>query len=408
MKKAVNFFRGSVRVTVEIPYPERLINLCALNNIEFWDFKRTDATTVRLSLHISGYRRLTGLADKAGFLIVEVKKEGVPFFLWRLRKRYILLAGAAAVFVAVWAMSLFVWEIDVYGNDRVTKQQILSAMKDQGVGIGSFGPTIVSEAISNDLILHIPDLSWIAVNVYGSRAEILVRERIEKPEILDEDAPMMVYAVKPGIIEKTSVLEGACTLKKGDSVTTGDILITGIMDSLVGDKRTVHAMGDIWARTWYELSAQTALETYEKAYTGEKEKKTALVIAGNRINLYFNAGISFPGYDKITTVKYLTLPGGLTLPIAVARDEYVEYDAVAAQLSVLDAETLLQKSLLDRLDLMSGGDVVKTDFSTTLENGVVTVTLTAECLEQIAAERPFTQEELQMAALPEPEEEPAQ
>jgi similar to stage IV sporulation protein len=112
----------------------------------------------------------------------------VPYFLWRFRKRYILLIGAAAVFIAVWAMSLFIWEIDVHGNEKVSKQQILSVLGDMGVGIGSFGPTIVSEAISNDILLKIPELAWIAVNVYGSHADILVRERIEKARLLDKDA----------------------------------------------------------------------------------------------------------------------------------------------------------------------------------------------------------------------------
>ena len=410
MKKAVNYFTGSVRATVECPYPERLINLCALNDIEFWDFKRTGPTTVTLTMHLRGYRRLAGFADKAEFTITEVKKLGVPFFLWRLRKRYILLAGAVTMFVAVWALSLFVWQINVYGNEKVSKQQIMAALAEQGVTIGAFGPTIVSEAISNDIILKIPDLAWIAVNVYGSRADILVRERIEKPEILDEDAAVMVYAVKPGIIEKMSVLEGETAAQPGDTVAAGDILISGVMDSLASGKRTVHAMGEVWARTWYDLASQTTLNAYEKAYTGKTEKKTALIIAGKRINLYFNAGISFDEYDKITTEKYLTLPGGVVLPVALVRDEYTEYDMVESKLTVLEAEMLLQTQLLDRLSRISDGETVQTAFTTTLQDGDLTVMLSAECLEQIAAERPFTLEELLQAELPEeePEEEPAQ
>ena len=49
----------------------------------------------------------------------------------------------------------------------------------------------------------------------------LVRERIEKPELLDENLPTMVYAVKPGIIEKMSALEGTSAFKKGDTVAAG-------------------------------------------------------------------------------------------------------------------------------------------------------------------------------------------
>ncbi len=92
----------------------------------------------------------------AGFEIKEVKKTGVPFFLWKLRKRYILLLGMLLMFLAVWGLSLFVWELDVHGNETVSSQVILEALEELGVGIGSFGPSIKSEAISNDLLLKIP------------------------------------------------------------------------------------------------------------------------------------------------------------------------------------------------------------------------------------------------------------
>lgn len=231
MKKAVNYLRGSVRVQVQCPYPERLVNICASNNIEFWDLRRISPVSVQISMHIGGYRLLSSIATKAGFDISEVRKAGVPFFLWRLRKRYVLLAGMLLMFLTVWTLSLFVWEIDVQGNKAVPSQEILAALRDLGIGIGTFGPAVSSEAISNDMLLRFPGLSWIAVNVSGSHAEVLVRERVPKPAILDKNAPVMVYAVKSGIITKMSALEGKDAVKPGDTVQAGDILVTGIMDS---------------------------------------------------------------------------------------------------------------------------------------------------------------------------------
>lgn len=403
MKKAVNYFRGSIRVHVECPYPERLVNICAQNDIEFWDLERFSPTTVHISMHINGYRKLRSLADKAGFEISQAKKTGVPFFLWKIRKRYVLLAGMLVMFIAVWVLSLFVWEIDVHGNEEVSSQQIIEALKEVGVGIGSFGLSIKSEAISNDMILKIPELAWIAVNINGSHADILVRERIPKPVIVDENAPTMVCAIKSGIISKMSVLEGARVFTEGDTVQAGDIIVTGVMDSIANGKRMVHAMADVYARTWYELSSQMMLETSEKDYTGDTKTKTAIIIAGIRINLYFNGRISFDNYDKITTEKSLVLPTGNVLPIAIVTEKYTEYTASDTKLSLLAAEELLEKRLLDRLELKVGdGEVVRTSFDTTIENDVVKVTLKAECLEQIAAERPFTAEEIQQATLPEP------
>jgi similar to stage IV sporulation protein len=405
MKKAVNFVRGSVRVRVECPYPERLVNICAQNGIEFWDLRRPSPTTVHISMHMIGYKTLGPLADKAGFEITQVKKTGVPIFLRKLRKRYVLLSGMFLMFLAIWGLSLFVWEIDVHGNETVPPQRIIEALKELGIGIGSFGPAIKSEAISNDMLLKIPELSWIAVNVSGSHADILVRERIPKPNIVDEDAPTMVYALKSGIISKMSVLEGARVLTVGDTVQAGDILVTGIMDSIASGKRIVHAMAEVKARTWYEMSSGLTLDMLQKEYTGEVRTKTAVIIAGIRINLYFNGGISFNNYDKITTEKSLALPTGNVLPITIIRERYAEYTPVGAKLSILAAEELLQKRLLDHLKQKIGaGEIVHTAFETKLDGDVLTVTLKAECLEQIAAERPFTAEEIEQATLPPPKE----
>jgi similar to stage IV sporulation protein len=395
MKSAVNFFLGTVRVRAESPYPERVMNICAQNHIPFWDYERVGPTTVEFSVYHPGYRKLGDLAQRGGFTIERTRKIGVPFFLWRLRRRHALLIGLVAMLLAVWSLSLFVWEINVSGNETLSAREILEALDELGVGIGSFGPTISSEAIANDMLLKIPKLQWIAVNVSGSRAQVLVRERIDKPEILDKTEPIMVYAVKSGIIKRMSVLEGKNVVKEGDTVQAGDLLVTGIMDSLSSGKRAVHAMAEVWARTWYDLSASMPLTMTTKEFTGREKTKTALFFAGGRLNLYFNSRIAFTDYDKMTTVKKLTLPTGNVLPISVVRETYREYAPRQAEMTILEAEQILQKRLLARLSRTIGdGQITSTNFTSTLKGDVLTVSLAAECLEQIAAERPFTPEEI--------------
>ena len=404
MKKALNYFRGSVNVLAECRYPERLVNACAANGIEFWDLRRLSPTAVRITVHRAGYRKLTELTREGAFELGEVRKSGVPYFLWKLRNRYVLLAGLLLMFVTVWTASLFIWEIDVKGNETVSSQELLAALRELGVGIGTFGPVVSSEALSNEMILKLPKLAWIAVNVSGSHADVLVRERVTKPDILDENAPVMVCAVKSGIISKMSVLEGKNSVKAGDTVQAGDILVTGIMDSLCSGRRTVHAMAEVTARTWYDLSAQMVLDTAGKTYTGEKRTRTAVIIAGHRLNFYFNGRISFEHYDKMTNESILKLPTGNILPITIVKERYSEYTEAGYQLGVLRAEELLQQDLLSRLKLqLRDGTIQKTAFETAVGDGVVYVTLHAECLEQIAAERPFTAEEVQQAKTPVPD-----
>ena len=394
MQKTLNFFRGSIRVEISCPYPERFINVCAQNNVEFWDLKRLSKGAAAVTVYLKGYRKLASLSEVAGFSIRPVKRAGVPFFLWKIRKRYALLAGMVICLLGVWTLSLFVWEIDVKGNEAVPAAEILNALSDMGIGIGSFGPSIVNEQVSNEILQVIPELSFITVNVHGSHADVIVRERIPVPQVVDEDTPTMIEAMKSGIITKMSVFEGKKVCAIGDTVTEGDILVTGILDSLSSGMRIVHASAEIYARTWYALSCQMPLDTFVKDYTDEKETKTALIIGGKRINFYFNSGNLWPCYDKITMERNIQLPTGNILPIVIVQETYTEYEKEAVTLSRDEAEKILEKQLLLLLgSLVTDGEITDTQFEAALQEGVLTVTLKAECLEQIAKTREMTQEE---------------
>ena len=391
MKKAVNYLRGSVRAEVVCEYPERFINLCAQNGIEFWDLEKTKSGVMRVFVHISGFARLREAAKKAGMQVKAAKKEGVPFFLWRIRKRYLLLAGMLLCFLAVRTMSLFIWEIEVSGNEKVPAEVILETVREMGIGIGTFGPTVFSEAIANDVILKIPELSWFAINVRGSHAEILVRERIPRPEIIDENEPTEAYAEKTGIIVRMSILAGEEKLKIGDTVEAGDVLVSGELESLSSGRRQVHAMAEVYARTWYEKTCCMPLEASGKEYTGRSRKRLSVIIADKKINFFINSGIRFMNYDKITKEERLRLPTGNILPVIFITERFDEYTRIKKAVDTQTAEEILRGELLSGLNAEVGdGEIVSTSYEAVVRDGVLYVTLHAECIEEIAGHRRLT------------------
>ena len=58
MRRLMNFLLGTVRVRFTGPFPERLINLCAQNGVEFWGVEWLDEHTVRLTLRRRGLKKL--------------------------------------------------------------------------------------------------------------------------------------------------------------------------------------------------------------------------------------------------------------------------------------------------------------------------------------------------------------
>lgn len=390
MSRTVNFLLGSVRVELKCRYSERAVNICAKNHIDFRDMRRTGEGTTEMTVSLPGYVKLRTLArDTGGFEARIVRRLGAPFMLWKLRRRYALIAGALLCAVLLGLSTLFVWQIDVTGNVTVPSSQILAALREEGVDIGTCILNIKNKWISNSMLLRIPELSFISLNSQGSRIEVVVREEEPKPELVDPDIPVSVVAEKAGIITGMEVDEGWAVRKAGETVDAGDVLVEAWVP--VGAGRMTHARARVWARTWYELSLRMPLETSGKLYTGEKKTRTAIILGGKRINFYISGGNPYTECDKMTVYTPLTLPGGAVLPLTVIRERYEEYESRADTLTEESAKAILSAQLLARLEeLIGDGSVTSTQYESSLENGILTVTVKAECVEQIAAEHVLT------------------
>lgn len=393
MQKWINFLRGSVQVEVTGAFPERFLNLCAQEGIGFWGLETPDSHTLRLRVSRWDVKRLEPLGRRVMCEITVQARSGMPFFLARFRRRYALLLGLALSLCAVGVLSQFILTVDVQGNETVPTAVILEEMRRLGVRPGVYGPSIQENQVCNEALLDLKDLAWISVNLHGTRAEILVRERSPKPEIVDESVPAHVVADGSGIITQMEVHSGQALFQEGDTVVEGEVIISGIVDlpepaysGIDLGTMTVHAAGKVYARTWRTLSAVLPLEADVKEYTGAEISRWSLTIFGHRLQFFKNGGISYERYDKIKNNHTLTLPGGREMPLTLAEETVREYDVRAASIDAEAGEKLLRERLEERLaEWMQEreGEVLQTDFTAVRQNGLLTVTLVAECSEQI-------------------------
>jgi len=375
------------------------MNLCAQNDISFWDLVRVDEVTVQVTMTIRSHRKLRPLLTNLNAEVGQIKKAGAPVYLRRLRGRSVLLCGLILTLAATWIMSLYIWDIRIEGNETIPAAVILHALDDAGVGIGTFAPGIDVETLRHRMLIDLADLSWITVNVNGSRATVIVRERIHPPSMFPEDVATAVYAMRSGVIDQIIVWNGTPLVEVGDTVVMGQDLLSGRMESLAHGTRFVRADAQVYARTWYELSMTMPLEWIEKAYTGEVSTRHILFFGRNRINLFFNSRNSHITYDKIVKQSDFVLPGGIVLPIRLERRIYSAYEPVVTRLDETTAALFLQTQLLERLEELIGpsGQVLSTDFTVEIGTGIVTVHLRAECREQIASVRRLREDEMPLS-----------
>ena len=191
MRYAEHYVRGTVTLTVRGAFPERLLNLCAQERAPCWGVEWVDGA-LRLTTYRRRLRQVRQLARRAGCEIAVEGRWGLPDFLGRFRRRYAFLIGLALSLLAVCVLSRFVLTIEVSGNEQVSTARILSQLQREGVRPGVYGPGLDRKAIAHRVLLELEELSWMSINLYGTR--------------LDTQAAYMPYSMESDVSQLASLL----------------------------------------------------------------------------------------------------------------------------------------------------------------------------------------------------------
>lgn len=390
LNEIVNRLRGQLRVRAESAFPERVLNLCGARDLSFWDLEWESPTAFTCRLSRKDWHTLRRAAKNLDCTLTVVRREGAPYFLSRFRHRTALMTGLVACGLGLFLGSFFIWDFAVEGNETVPTEQILRALEKNGVGLGSFGLGLDGENIRNHVLLDIPELSWIAVNVSGCRANVQVRERRPVPELVSKREPANVVARRAGLVLKVRALDGVACVLPGTSVAEGQLLISGVEDTETVGARVLTGMGTVTARTWYSLDTAVPLQAEEKQYTGEEKLGVSLIFGTHRVKFFRNSSIEGAEYDKITNRRPWSLLG-VPLPVTLVTEQYRFYETVSVEQSPAQAEKAAEAVLTEYLhSLVEPYGTVKSTLCSARQKGdTLLVTLKAECEEQIGESVPI-------------------
>ncbi len=367
--------------------PSELITQLCLKNVNASDFRETGNDEYSFYVPFGTTSRVIGIGHRCGAEITIQHRRGFFHFLRRFRKRAYLLLIPLPFLLYFLILSTHIWQIDVCGNETISRGEILTALESYGVYCGVSGLHLDNPQIRSRMQEALDRLIWCTVQVHGSRALVEIRERREPPVVVDESLPREVAAAKTGTVESIGVLAGKPLVKRGDTVLCGQTLITGSLSDRQAETRYVHAMGRVMAWTWYENALTIPLSVEEKTYTGDVKRLYQLKIGELQLNFYNDSSISRDSYDKITTEKRAEI-FGMSLPVSLRQTEYRAYRLSLLELDPEACAGLLEDRLLRWLHRAApDAEVLETWFQREVKDGYLQVRLLAQCREDIAAER---------------------
>lgn len=355
-----NYLFGYVRITIEGYFIERLMNLCSNKSILMWNSKREKQTILEVNVGVKDFKEVVKLAKQAKCRVNIKQKKGIPFIFNRYRKRKIFFISLLLIIGVIAVLSNFVWNIEIVGNEKIQKDEILETLQKEGLQIGTVKSKVDTKEIINKMRLDRNDLAWVGVEIKGTNAIVKIVEADQKPEIIKEDEYCNIVAKKAGIIEKISAVNGTPLVQKGDVVKAGTPIIGGWLEGKFTGTRYVHANGSVQAKVWYSENVKIPLKQVVSKETGNEETKYSLRINNFTINFYKTLS-KFQKYDTIEQNKKLKLFLDFYLPIEIVQknnkelvEETINYTKEQARNNAVEeAKSKLEQQVEDKQNILN-------------------------------------------------------
>ena len=386
MGKIYEYLRGSYTVTARAESVCRALNVLMKNNVPFYGVKAEGGGLVGFCLEPDAFRKYVALTAEMTIEDERVTRRGLFAFASGYKMRIGFFIGALLCAALLAASSFFVWDINVSGQTGLSEKEILKTLEGYGLYIGAYIPNIDTMRLENELVIDTEELSYASINLRGTVAEVVVRERKEK-DVENISLPSNLVANCDGQIESIEVRGGMPTVKKGQIVKKGQLLVSGVIDSQAVGYRLVRARGELYARISRSFTAEVPLVREKKSRTGEKKTRVTIRFFAKKINLFSNNDISFEKYDTIEEEKRLCLFDRVELPVFIIKTTYSEYVTETEKISEEQALSIAEKELAGQTEkTLSEAQILAREERTEINDGILTLYANIDCIADITSE----------------------
>ncbi len=350
----IKFFHGYVYVHLTGYAPERFLNLCGNHNILIWNLTPCEDGYF-FYISVKGYRSLKPILKKTRTKAAIIEKKGLPFKVFRYRKRKIFLLGIFLFAGMLYYLSGFIWNIEVTGNSYLSEDTIIRFLKANEASFGTKITDINCESLEDALRTEYSEVIWTSIKIYGTKMTIDLQESLlpEEDYVKQDDSIYDIIAAKDGTIIEMVTRNGTPLVTDGVEVKKGDLLVCGRVDVLGDDglasEYLYHsADADILGKVSYSYQDEINIVYQDKIVTGNQKDDYQLEIMGMVVKNPFFKNL-YEQYDVTEDVYQLHFTDNFYLPISVKKIQYAEYQIQEKEYSEDEIKEIAEAHFLQYL-----------------------------------------------------------
>ncbi len=235
---------GGIRFNINGLNIEKLLNRLYGMGLPLYNVSRTQYKNLCFTVPSSCGKKVIAVLDKLCYNYTKAEQKGIFTLIKSALKRAGLIAGAALFALGAFASAFFLYEIRIYGCDRVDPLSVLKSVNEAGAEEKTFfraDSAKVERAIYSNFSL----VAFVSAQYKGVVLYIKIVETENPPDVIDS-TPKDLTASHRGKISKLLVYQGTPLVKAGDTVEKGQVIIGGYRESPDGSRIPVRAMGEAY------------------------------------------------------------------------------------------------------------------------------------------------------------------
>ena len=271
--------------------------------------------------------------------------KGLVGSLYAFVRKPSLVIGCILALALYLLLTSLVWEVRVVASGQVDEDDVLSYLEEAGLYEGAWRKRLDADAIAASYLLLDQSSAFVSIHLDGLIAyvELIPKDVAEPPDIAKQ--PAHIVASRDAIIEDVQVFEGVATVRVGEVVKAGQLLVSGAITTK-GGTRLVAADAEVWGQV--EDSVTITIPFEREVLVASKQSRIgfSLTIFGRTFTWGTEAG------DYIARER-MYLFGFLRMPVVFSSVYRVEQEARQTHMAPEDAASLalvyMRRAVLDQV-----------------------------------------------------------
>ena len=206
----------------------RLLSTLAGVGVSVFKVEKLSVKIMQFCVKNDECEKFFAITNKLCYNVLTIYDSGLKNKALFLLKRLGFILGAIVFFISTALPSLFVCKVEFLGDASVYSDRLNNYLIDNGVSTFTPFSKLDLDSLEVALLKDNDYLSFASIKKRGGTLIVYAKLKTEPPTVIDSTI-YKLYSTVNGVVDGVTVYRGTATVKKGDAVSVGDLLVDGVV-----------------------------------------------------------------------------------------------------------------------------------------------------------------------------------